>query len=119
MNNLQDLIAQHKGKRSYATLANASGGLAKAASLQAIATKEAASFPNADTLKGIAAALNLHINDVVLAAGRSAGLDTEPMPNIHDINERMFYHQHHAATYKAQLAALRARIITAPTHQED
>lgn len=110
--NLQDLIAQHKDGRTYAALADASGGLVKVKALQGLAgTKSASGFPSIDTLQGIATALNLHINDVVLAAGRSAGLDTEPMPNVHDLNERVFYHQHHAATYKAQHAALRARII--------
>lgn len=111
MNNLQELIAQRKGKRSYATLADASGGLASAKVLEAIINRPPAGLPTVDTLKGIATALNIPISDVVLAAGRSAGLDTEPMPNVHDLNERVFYHQHHAATYKAQLAALRARII--------
>ncbi|GAA5227252.1 hypothetical protein [Paeniglutamicibacter antarcticus] len=111
MNNLQELIQAHKGKRSYANLAEASDGQVKAASLQALATATGTAFPSVNTLQGIATALNLHINDVVLAAGRSAGLDTHPMPDVHDLNERVFYHQHHAATHKAQLAALRARII--------
>lgn len=111
MTNLQVLIAEHKGKRSYATLADASGGLISAAIFQRVATNDAIAFPNVGTLQGVATALNVPINDVVLAAGRSAGLDTQPMPDVHDLNERLFYHQHHAATYKTRLAALRARII--------
>lgn len=110
--NLQELIANHKGNRTYADLAEASGGLLNALTFRNIAIKETAvRFPNVDALQGIATALNFHINDVVLAAARSMGLDTQPMPDVSHIHERVFYHQHHAATYKAQLTALRARII--------
>lgn len=111
MNNLQELMAQHKGKRSYATLADASGGLVSSKVLEGIVNRPPAGFPSTDTLKGIAVALNIPISDVVLAAGCSAGLDTHPMPDVHQLNEQVFYHQHHAATYKAQMAALHARII--------
>lgn len=110
MNNLQELIQQHKGTRSYAALAKASNGRINASMLHRIANKEAKTFPAAATLEGLAQALNLPINTVILAAAKSAGLNPQPMPNVNDLNEQLYYHQHHAATYKNQLQKLRARI---------
>ncbi|ASN38843.1 hypothetical protein CGQ24_07350 [Arthrobacter sp. 7749] len=113
MNNLQDLIAQHKGDRSYSKLAAASGDLVKSATLQRIATIPTGAFPEPKALEGIATAFNIPISDVVLAAGRSAGLSTEPMPDVHQLREQIFYWQHHTLTYKTALGSLHARIIKA------
>lgn len=110
MNNLQQLIAEHKGTRSYVALAEASDGRIAASMLHRLANKEAKSFPGATTLEGLAQALNLPINDIILAAAKSAGLNPQPIPNVDDIKEQLFYHQNRAATYKNQLQKLRARI---------
>ena len=113
MTTLQDLIAEHKGNRSYRALADASNGLVSSKVLDGIVNRPPAGFPSIGTLKGIATALNVPISDVVLAAGKSAGLDTHPMPNVHELRERIFYWQHHTLTYKTALGSLRARIIKA------
>lgn len=123
MNTLQELIAANKGTRTYVALAEASNGQLSDRTIHGIATKTAApTFPTPNTLNGIAAALNLPINDVVLAAAKSAGLNTQPTnvaerinesvpdPDLADLREQIFYHQHHAATYKNQLQELRAHI---------
>ncbi|ALV44702.1 hypothetical protein MB46_03425 [Arthrobacter alpinus] len=121
MNNLQELIQQHKGTRSYVALAEAANGRISASMLHRLATQEAKSFPGATTLEGLAQALNLPINDIILAAAKSAGLNPQPglnhhpTPNMDDFKEQLFYHQNRAATYKKQLDELRAQTNTAET----
>lgn len=111
MNNLQELIAKHKGTRSYAALAEATYGHISASMLHRLANHEAKTFPGAKTLQALAQALELPINDVILAAAKSAGLNPQPVPNTDELQEQLFYHQNQAATYKNQLQELRSSVV--------
>lgn len=72
---LQALVADRKGDRSYERLAALSGGRLSRARIQQIATREMKSFPDAATLAGLAQALDVPVQEVVLATARSLGLE--------------------------------------------
>lgn len=74
---LQTLIIERKGRRSYEDLARAAGGNPTAARLQQIATNPAPmrSFPSLDTLRALHRALRVPLRTVVEAAAESCGLD--------------------------------------------
>lgn len=74
---LQQLILDTKSEldRSYANIANASHGVLTANGLQKLATSKFSAFPAPETLQGIADALGLSINEVVLAAARSLNIN--------------------------------------------
>ena len=72
---LQTLITERKGRRSYEDLAKAAGGKPTAARLQQIATNPMRSFPDPDTLRALHRALRVPLRAVVEAAAVSCGLD--------------------------------------------
>lgn len=72
---LQALVADRKGDRSYEQLAALSGGRLSRARIQQIATREMKAFPDAATLAGLAQALDVPVQEVVLATARSLGLE--------------------------------------------
>lgn len=72
---LQALVTDRKGDRSYERLAALSGGRLSRARIQQIATRELRSFPDAATLAGLAQALDVPVQEVVLATARSLGLE--------------------------------------------
>lgn len=72
---LQALVADRKGGRSYEQLAALSGGRLSRARIQQIATREMKAFPDAATLAGLARALDVPVQEVVLATARSLGLE--------------------------------------------
>ncbi|RAX50901.1 hypothetical protein DQ353_00425 [Arthrobacter sp. AQ5-05] len=71
----QTLVLQHKGDRSYETIAKLAGGLPKAKALQAIVQKGFTRMPNPETFEGLSRALNVRKRDLVLAAARTLGID--------------------------------------------
>ena len=72
--NLQELIAECKGDRSYADLERDGGGAPSSKRWWQIATKADPNFPDPATIRAIARALSVTETTVVLAAARSAGL---------------------------------------------
>lgn len=72
---LQALVADRKGDRSYEQLAALSDGRLSRARIQQIATREMKAFPDAATLAGLAQALDVPVQEVVLATARSLGLE--------------------------------------------
>lgn len=72
---LQALVADRKGDRSYEQLAALSDGRLSRARIQQIATREMKAFPDAATLAGLAMALDVPVQEVVLATARSLGLE--------------------------------------------
>lgn len=72
---LQALVADWKGDRSYEQLAALSDGRLSRARIQQIATREMKAFPDAATLAGLAQALDVPVQEVVLATARSLGLE--------------------------------------------
>lgn len=72
---LQTLIIERKGRRSYEDLAKAAGGKPTAARLQQIATSPMRSFPDPGTLRALHRALRVPLRAVVEAAATSCGLD--------------------------------------------
>lgn len=72
---LQALVADRKGDRSYEQLAALSDGRLSRARIQQIATREMRAFPDAATLAGLAQALDVPVQEVVLATARSLGLE--------------------------------------------
>ncbi|MGO2361181.1 MAG: hypothetical protein ACTH6N_08615 [Brachybacterium tyrofermentans] len=72
---LQALVADRKGDRSYEQLAALSGGRLSRARIQQIATRDMKAFPDAATLAGLAQALDVPVQEVVLASARSLGLE--------------------------------------------
>lgn len=72
---LQALVADRKGDRSYEQLAALSEGRLSRARIQQIATREMKAFPDAVTLAGLAQALDVPVQEVVLATARSLGLE--------------------------------------------
>lgn len=107
---LQELIADAKGTRSYRAIADASNGLSKKDAIQAIATRANGGFPTADMLNGLATALNLPINAIVIAAATSAGLNTSAPQAPAELHESVYYWQQHTATYRTRYQALRDRL---------
>src|SRR6185437_2276373 len=69
---LAELILTRKGSRSYSDLANRSG-LSRAA-IHRLTKSPIRTVPDPDTLRGLAAALDVSIDRVAVAALRSAGV---------------------------------------------
>jgi transcriptional regulator with XRE-family HTH domain len=69
---LADLILTRKGSRSYSDLADRSG-LSRAA-IHRLTKSPIRTVPDPDTLRGLAAALDVSIDRVAVAALRSAGV---------------------------------------------
>lgn len=73
--NLSDLIATHRGDRSYAALARDCGGAPASERLRQLVTAPIRNFPDPPTIKGLATGLRLPESEVVLAAAESLGLE--------------------------------------------
>ena len=110
MTNLQQLIAAHKGPKSYRELAEQSGGRLEAKAFHSVATTATtAKLPSPAHLEGIASALGIPIRDVILAAATSAGLTPEPIPDVQELREQLLYYRLHTAAYKGRIAKQRAQ----------
>lgn len=72
---LQDLIVDQKAGRSYEQLSKDCGGTPTAGRLQQIATTTLKSFPDPETIAGLARGLRVSSRAVLLAAAESLGLD--------------------------------------------
>lgn len=74
--NLAQLIAAHKGQRSYADLERDCGGTPKAARWQQLATAPPKNFPDPPTIEALARGLKVPAVTVVLSSAESLGIDT-------------------------------------------
>jgi hypothetical protein len=73
---LRDLIARHKGDRSYDRLARESHDNPTSGRWHQLATQPRQSnFPRPDTIQGVARTLGVTVTEVVMAAARSMGID--------------------------------------------
>jgi hypothetical protein len=76
---LADLINDRKGTRSFEDMAKDTGGAVTRGRFQQLATvRQQSQFPTPATLRGVVAATNLPMREVVLAAARSVGLQVPP-----------------------------------------
>lgn len=75
--NLMDLINERKAGRSYEQLSKACGGNPTAGRLQQIATKDLKTFPDPDTIRGLAQGLKVSERAVLNATGESLGIEVE------------------------------------------
>ncbi|ALQ31223.1 hypothetical protein AA310_05800 [Arthrobacter sp. YC-RL1] len=145
---LHTLIETHKDGRSYQALADSSNGAISQKAFQAIATREIKAFPNAETIKGIARALNVQERRVISALAESLGLcqddptgprspqavaDLEEqhsklLEKLHHLKEQIYFWQNHAATYRKYrqhftrlqpIAQQRPWLIAGTQHQAD
>ena len=71
---LSELLNERKGDRSYEALERDCGGVPKAARLQQIATKPPKTFPDPDSIRGLARGLRVPERVVLAAAAESLGL---------------------------------------------
>lgn len=77
--NLQDLILERKGDRSYEDISRDSGGYPLKARIQQLGGNRAPrTFPEADTLIGLARGLSVPVSEIVMAAARSLGMPIPP-----------------------------------------
>jgi hypothetical protein len=74
---LQDLINTRRGQRTYEQLSQDCGGHPSAGRLQQMATKPQQSFPNPETLRGLAAGLRVNPIIVLSAFAASFGIEGE------------------------------------------
>lgn len=72
LHELAALIAERKGERSYDDLARR-GGLGRSA-IHRLATRPVLGLPDPETIVGLAAALDVSVDRVAVAALRSAGV---------------------------------------------
>lgn len=70
---LSELLNERKGDRSYEALERDCGGVPKAARLQQIATKPPKTFPDPDSIRGLARGLRVPERVVLAAAAESLG----------------------------------------------
>ena len=146
--NLHTLIATYKDGRSYQALADSSNGAISQKAFQSIATRETKAFPSADTIKGLATALNVNQRTIINAIAESLGLCQEHptgprspqavadleeqhaklLEKLHHLQEQNYYWQNHAATYKQYrrhftrlqpIAQQRPWLIAGTQHQAD
>lgn len=123
---LQTLIASHKNGQSYQELADRTNGIITRASFQAIATRTVKAFPSPDTIRGLAAALNVPESSIIRATAESLGLGKDDprgprtpqgiadleeqhsrlLVKLHHAEEERYYWQNHAHTYKHQARKL-------------
>lgn len=78
---LQQLIIDRKGGRTFDRLAEDCGGVPTAKRLVQITKHGIKNFPDAATIEGLSVGLNVSVTSVVMSAGRSVGLRvgvTEP-----------------------------------------
>lgn len=73
--NLNELVLNHKGARSYDDLERECGGVLSSQRLQQIATAPPKQFPKAETIRVLAKLLGVKESVVVLAVAESLGLD--------------------------------------------
>ena len=78
---LPELILNHKGTRSFDDLSRACGGSPSGKRLHQMVSRPMRSFPDPDTIKGLARGLNVSQMDVLLAAARSLGLRVSDSDN--------------------------------------
>lgn len=74
---LQHLLAQRKGTRSYERLSRDCGGNPGAKRLQQLGTQPIKNFPDPPTVEGLARGLGVTRTEVVLACARSLGVAVE------------------------------------------
>lgn len=82
---LARLIAERKGDRSYDDLARR-GGLTRA-TVHRLATAPVRSLPDPETIIGLAAALDVSVDRVAVAALRSAGVPVQDRFSAGDVLE--------------------------------
>lgn len=86
---MAELIESRRGDRSYQKLADDAGGGFRQTVWQQwnnpTQGREPTSFPMPDTIIGMAKALNVSVTDVLLAAGRTLGLDVGVFGGEHDM----------------------------------
>lgn len=75
---LQTLLTDRQGGRSYARLSEDCGGNPTDKRLNQIAKHGIRSFPDAGTIEGLSTGLNVSVTTVVMAAARSLGLRVAP-----------------------------------------
>lgn len=78
---MQRMIADRKGDRTYERLSRDCGGVPTTNRAHGMATKPMKSFPDADTMVGLARGLNASVTDVVLACAASVGLTVNRGPD--------------------------------------
>lgn len=71
---LQQLLLERKGGRSYDRLSEDCGGIPTDKRLNQIAKHGIKNFPDAATIEGLSTGLNVSVTSVVLSAARSLGL---------------------------------------------
>ncbi|MDJ0319793.1 hypothetical protein [Pseudarthrobacter sp. PS3-L1] len=72
--NLQILINNNRGTRNNVELSRDGGGNPKPSRLQQLATKPLTGFPEAETIRGLARALNVTYSSVISAIAADVGL---------------------------------------------
>lgn len=73
--NLSDLITERKAGRSYEQLSKECGGTPTSKRLQQIATNDIKSFPDPETIRGLARGLKVSERAVLSAAAESLGIE--------------------------------------------
>lgn len=71
---LAELILTKKGQRTYAKLSADCGGAPTDSRLNSLVLRSVKTFPDSDTIRGLAIGLNVPVADVILASARSLGL---------------------------------------------
>lgn len=115
---LATLVLDHKGDRSYERLSRDCGGEPTGKRLQQIATNPIKTFPDAETIQGVAQGLGVSVTDVVLASARSLGLQvrTDPGPAAVQLDPAVAVEETRDAVL-AVVRAVRAAAKTAPAEQ--
>lgn len=145
---LHTLIASRKNGRSYQAMADSTNGAINQKAFQGIATRETKAFPGPDTIKGLAAALNVNQRTIINAIAESLDLcqddptgprspqavaDLEEqhsklLEKLHHLKEQIYFWQNHAATYRKYrqhftrlqpIAQQRPWLIAGTQHQAD
>lgn len=113
---LATLVLDHKGDRSYERLSKDCGGEPTGKRLQQIATTPIKTFPDAETIQGIAQGLGVSVTDVVLASARSLGLEvrTDPGPAAVQLDPDIAVEETRHAVL-AVVRAVRAAAQSSPT----